>query len=111
MGKVWVKISDDSINSLNALPPKKLIRTYIKGKEICLGKISSGYFAVQNHCPHAGAELNFGRLEDERIICPFHQYSFDPISGRSLPHQGEALKVYPLDLREDGLYIQIKTLF
>jgi nitrite reductase/ring-hydroxylating ferredoxin subunit len=91
--------------------PGKLIKKWVKGKEICLGRTSEGYFAVQNHCPHAGAELNFGFLENNRIICPFHRYSFDTQTGRSLPSQGEALKVYPLEIREDGLYIGIKTLF
>lgn len=88
-----------------------LTRKYIKGKQICFGKSSKGYFAVQNNCPHAGAELNFGTLVSDRLICPFHRYSFDTENGRSLPGQGEALKVYPLELREDGLYIGIKTIF
>lgn len=91
--------------------PGKLLKKWVKGKEICLGKTSKGFFAVQNHCPHAGAEMNFGFLENDRLICPFHRYSFDTETGRSLPSQGEALKVYPLKMREDGLYIGIKTLF
>jgi len=107
----WVLVFNQENLEKEFSMPGKLVKKYVKGKEICLGKTEKGFFAVQNHCPHAGAELNFGFLENNRLICPFHRYSFDTETGRSLPNQGEALKVYPLEIREDGLYIGIKTLF
>ncbi len=104
----WVRVFDTASLETEFQNPKRLVRKYVKGKEICIGKSTKNYFAVQNHCPHAGAELNFGTIENDRIVCPFHRYSFDTENGRSLLGQGEALKVYPLEHREDGLYIGIK---
>jgi len=108
---VWILLYNTENLEKEFSKPGKLVKKWVKGKEICLGKNTNGYFAVQNHCPHAGAEMNFGFIENDRLICPFHRYSFDTVTGRSLPSQGEALKVYPLEMREDGLYIGIKTLF
>ena len=35
------------------------------------------YGLVERHCPHRGADLNFGRLEDGGIRCAFHGWLFD----------------------------------
>lgn len=32
---------------------------------------------VGRHCPHRGADLSFGRLEDGGLRCPFHGWLFD----------------------------------
>lgn len=32
---------------------------------------------IGRHCPHRGADLCFGRLEDNGIRCPFHGWHFD----------------------------------
>jgi nitrite reductase/ring-hydroxylating ferredoxin subunit len=40
-------------------------------------------YVVQGHCPHLGAAFAVGgRLEADRLICPFHAWGFDPTTGR-----------------------------
>ena len=46
------------------------------------------YGLVGRQCPHRGADLKFGRLEDGGIRCPFHGWLFD-IKGKCLEQPAE----------------------
>src|SRR5918998_4234543 len=40
------------------------------------------------HCPHRGADLSYGRLEDGGLRCLYHGWLFD-VGGRCLEQAGE----------------------
>ena len=46
------------------------------------------YGLLGRHCPHRGADLRFGRLEDGGLRCPFHGWLFD-IAGKCLEQPAE----------------------
>ncbi len=46
------------------------------------------YGLVGKHCPHRGADLSFGRLEDCGLRCPFHGWLFG-IDGKCLEQPAE----------------------
>ncbi len=43
---------------------------------------------IQRDCPHRGADLCFGRLEDNGLRCPFHGWHFDR-TGKCVEQPGE----------------------
>jgi phthalate 4,5-dioxygenase oxygenase subunit len=47
-----------------------------------------GYGLVGRHCPHRGADLCYGRLEDGGLRCPFHGWLFDS-AGKCLEMPAE----------------------
>lgn len=79
----------------------------IDTKKICMARTASGYFAVDDKCPHAGANLGRGGwCEDEHIVCPIHRYKYDAKTGRGL--QGDYVNTYPVETRSDGVYIGLE---
>jgi phthalate 4,5-dioxygenase oxygenase subunit len=59
------------------------------GEQLVLFRDEQGaYGLVGRHCPHRGADLKFGRLEDGGIRCPFHGWLFD-INGKCLEQPAE----------------------
>jgi nitrite reductase/ring-hydroxylating ferredoxin subunit len=65
------------------MPSKKLKSGSVQpldafGKSLALFRTSSGTPAlVERFCPHQGASLAVGRVQGERLICPFHAWEFD----------------------------------
>ncbi|HUN51065.1 MAG TPA: aromatic ring-hydroxylating dioxygenase subunit alpha, partial [Candidatus Sulfotelmatobacter sp.] len=56
--------------------PVKPVR--ILGEELVLFRgEDGGYGLLERHCPHRGADLAFGRLEDGGLRCTFHGWLFD----------------------------------
>jgi nitrite reductase/ring-hydroxylating ferredoxin subunit len=89
--------------------PQKLhsVRTVeIDNKRICLARLPEGYFAIDDKCPHAGARLGLGKCTEEgMVICPVHRYQYDAKTGRGAARQGDYVDAYPVETREDGVYI------
>ena len=59
------------------------------GEKLVLFRDEKGvYGLLDRHCPHRGADLCFGRLEDGGLRCPFHGWLFD-IAGKCLEQPAE----------------------
>jgi nitrite reductase/ring-hydroxylating ferredoxin subunit len=72
---------------LNGERPLKRVR--LLGEDLLLFRDEAGkYGLVDRHCPHRGADLGYGRLEDGGLRCPVHGWLFD-VSGRCLEQPAE----------------------
>ena len=97
----------------------------IDGREIGVIRLKTGAFrAVRNHCPHKGApvckgivggtwlpcgpgEMVYGR-DGEVLICPWHGFEFDLLSGAEL-FQDQPLKLlmYPAAERDGEVLVTL----
>lgn len=66
--------------------------------QILFVKNESGYHAFENKCPHQNKPLNDCWIEDNQIVCPFHQYHYSIENGRG---HGMYIDKYELKI-EDG---------
>jgi nitrite reductase/ring-hydroxylating ferredoxin subunit len=81
----------------------------VNGKKICLGLIGQSVYGFAYTCPHAGAMLNEGYIDGAgNVVCPVHGYRFSISNGRNTTGEGFHLKTYPVEIREDGVYLGIK---
>ena len=54
------------------------VRVRLLGENLVAFRMTSGRVGlIQNHCPHRGASLFFGRNEEEGIRCVYHGWKFD----------------------------------
>ena len=75
------------IEELPAERPVKPVR--LLGEEFVLVRDKGGrYGLLDRHCPHRGADLAFGRLENGGLRCAFHGWLFD-VSGKCLETPAE----------------------
>ncbi|WP_338790190.1 Rieske 2Fe-2S domain-containing protein [Bernardetia sp. MNP-M8] len=80
-------------------------------EKICLSHTKDGFFAVQNNCSHAGADLHKGFInEQNEIVCPLHSYCFNLKTGNSTRGNAPSLKTYRLEWKNDEVTNQ-KVLF
>jgi pyruvate oxidase len=61
---------------------------------------------LDNKCPHQGAPLGEGSIENGLLRCPWHGWDYDPINGKA-PGHDDGVETFPVDIREDGIYIRI----
>lgn len=58
--------------------PRPVLPIFLNGKNYVLFKDDEGKLGlIGRNCPHRGADLCFGRLEDNGLRCPFHGWHFD----------------------------------
>ncbi len=53
----------------------------MNGTEVAVFKCRNRLYAIENRCPHEGAELSGGVVEGEEVICPLHAYRFHLKTG------------------------------
>jgi len=84
------------------LEDSKITEVHIGHHTICLLRQASVLTGFAALCPHAGARLCNGRIDNAgRIVCPLHQYRFNPINGHNTSGEGYKLKTYKVK-EEDG---------
>lgn len=87
-------------------PENKLTETVVENKIVALLRRGDDIFAFAATCPHAGARLCDGWVDMEgRIVCPLHKYRFDPANGRNTSGEGYKLKTYPVEIRDENIYV------
>jgi len=78
------------------------------GKKLCIGRYRDKLYAFAYTCPHASGIMADGYIDAlGNIVCPVHRYKFNLQNGRNTSGEGYYLKRWPVELREDGVYVAI----
>ena len=102
----WTLIA--KLSELNARRP--LLAVTLNERKYVLFQNENGELGlIGRHCPHRGADLFYGRLEDNGIRCPFHGWHFDR-NGQCVEQPAEpegsemfkAIKVPMVELKVEG---------
>ncbi|CAI2718482.1 Rieske (2Fe-2S) protein [Nitrospina watsonii] len=100
--KLFIKVMKEG-----DLPPGKSAIVNVRDKEIALFNYKGKYFAVSNKCPHKGAPLGEGRIEEGVIICPNHEWRFSLESGGCPQNPELKTTVYPVRVHKGVVRIGI----
>jgi nitrite reductase/ring-hydroxylating ferredoxin subunit len=109
----WHKVADSRAELFSG--NNTHIEINAAGKKICLLVHKENLFACAAKCPHAGGTMADGHVDAlGNIVCPLHRYKFSLQNGRNVSGEGYFLKTYPVEIREEGVFIGIEeknTLF
>jgi len=102
MGKIIAGKTSD-------IPPGKLHKVSVDGKEIVVANIDGNYFAMDDTCTHQGASLFDGKLEGSTVTCDWHGAQFDCKSGKlaKFPAKINDLKSYNVVVESDDVFIEV----
>ena len=83
-----------------------LLQVEVASKMICIARVKDELLACSAQCPHASGTLSDGYLDAlGNIVCPVHRYKFSLHNGRNVSGEGYHLKTFPVEIREDGVYV------
>jgi 3-phenylpropionate/trans-cinnamate dioxygenase ferredoxin subunit len=105
----WYKIAEH-INELD-FAGNNIGIVKVEGNKICIGRFNEQVFAFAYKCPHAGGIMADGYIDAlGNVVCPLHRYKYDMKNGRNTSGEGYYLKHWPIEQREDGVYIGLTSL-
>lgn len=110
----WVRILDREALEI----ARPLIPIVLNGQRLVLFRDEEGELGlIGRNCPHRGADLCYGRLENNGLRCPFHGWHFDR-TGQCVEQPAEpngspmykAIKVpmTPVEERDGGIWAFLK---
>ena len=111
------------VAAIDELPPgaKRLVQA--GQRVIGVYNVGGTYVAVLNACPHELAPICLGRVdgtalpskpgewrwgrEGEILVCPWHGWEFDLLTGRALADARVRLRRYPVSVEDDTIFVTI----
>lgn len=73
--------------------------------ELALYNVDGKFYALRNECPHAGGPLGEGDLQGSTVTCPWHAWSFDVCTGKSV---GKAKHAQSIPAEIDGEWVVVE---
>lgn len=99
----WVRIG-----SVGEMPAEGRAKAFdAQGTPVCVACIHGRLAALYDECPHRGALLSEGTIENGRLVCSWHGWSFDTTTGEELRNPLGAAKVFPLRIDGDDVLCEI----
>jgi len=96
------------ITTQSHLPGTNEAREFRCGdKEICVANVNGEYSAMDNVCLHRGGPLGQGMIENEKIVCPWHAWAWDPKTGEAAHDRRMKIATYPLRIENGEVIVEV----
>lgn len=100
---MWQKIASKS-----DLPADGEAREFTLGeKVICVANVDGAFSAMDNVCAHRGGPLGQGVVLDGKVVCPWHGWMYDPLTGIPDVNPNMRVAVYPLKLDGEDVLVDV----
>src|SRR5215471_5554322 len=83
-------------------------RTFtVNGKLIALFRSGDEYRAIDDTCPHMGASLSGGWVDNGIVTCPWHAWRFRLADGAWADNPRIKIGCYPVQVENGAVQVQI----
>src|SRR3954468_8405887 len=90
------------------LPPPGEAREFACGdKMVCVANVGGEITALDNVCMHRGGPLGQGRIEGDKIVCPWHGWAFDARTGQVGHNASAKIPTYPITVEGDDVLVDV----
>jgi nitrite reductase (NADH) small subunit/3-phenylpropionate/trans-cinnamate dioxygenase ferredoxin subunit len=79
----------------------------VGSKLIALFRVNGEYFAIDDVCPHMGASLSGGYVEEGIVTCPWHAWRFRLADGAWADNPRIKIGCYPIRVLQDEIQVQV----
>lgn len=96
------------LGKTSEMPPGKLNKVSVDGKEVLVVNLDGNYFAMDDTCTHSGASLSEGQLDGSTVTCPWHGSTWDCKTGKleKFPAKINDLKSYKVTVESDNIFLE-----
>ena len=101
--KTWIRVA-----SKDEIPEDRGLAVKIEDKEVALFRTKDKLYCLEDNCPHRGAALSDGHVENAEVVCPWHGWRYGLLDGEcsTLPGSMNAI-VYAVKLDGDDVLVQL----
>ncbi|NTU78449.1 MAG: Rieske 2Fe-2S domain-containing protein [Chloroflexales bacterium] len=90
------------------LGPGRMAYVDVDGLPVALANVAGAIYAFGDTCRHEGGPLSAGALIGDSVTCPWHGWTYNVRTGKSLvPPVGLRIPVYPVIIEGDDILIEI----
>jgi 3-phenylpropionate/trans-cinnamate dioxygenase ferredoxin component len=98
------------VDTIENIPLGAMKNITAGGKEILVVNVNGDFYAINDICNHAGAELHEGTIvNDTELICPWHSAKWDVKTGDLIwfPQKLKNQETYSIIIENNNVYVEI----
>jgi nitrite reductase (NADH) small subunit len=96
-----------TIGKVADIPPGGVAVVTIGKKDVAIFNVNGEFFAIDDTCPHMGASLSGGAVEDGCVTCPWHAWRFRLNDGAWADSPRVKIGSYPVHCIGDEIQLEI----
>lgn len=90
--------------------PANTMRAFVvEGRRILVIHHASGFSAGDNSCPHRGGPLCEGDLLRNEVVCPWHLWGFDVVTGKNDRFPEVAMVMHEVKIENDSVLVRLNS--
>jgi len=79
----------------------------VNGQSLAVFNVNGTYHVIDNDCVHRGGPLGEGELDGEVVMCPWHNWTFNVITGRGVSNPAACVKSYPVTVEGSDIKVAL----
>ncbi len=93
--------------SQSELPQSGTVHEFsVAGRALCVANVDGAICVLDGTCPHEGGPLGEGTIENGRVVCPWHAFAFDVLTGEA--EDDPSVKAEVLEARVENSELRVK---
>ena len=98
-----------TVAKVGDIPPNEGRSFAVNGTMVAVFLVDGEYRAINDFCPHMGASLAPGYVEEGAVTCPWHAWRFCTKDGLWLDNPQAELRsaTYPVRLQNDEIQVSV----
>jgi nitrite reductase (NADH) small subunit/3-phenylpropionate/trans-cinnamate dioxygenase ferredoxin subunit len=96
-----------TVCKVNDLRPGESRTVEVAGRLIALFCVDGQFHAIDDVCPHMGASLSGGCVENGIVTCPWHAWRFRLADGAWADNPRLKMGCYPVRIEGDMVQVQV----
>lgn len=93
--------------TVGQLPPGGLTEITLGDQSIALCNVDGEFHAIEGVCPHRNGPLGQGALHGRMVVCPWHAWEFDCLTGQHDYNPSITVATYPVKVEGEDILVDI----
>lgn len=89
------------------VPPGQCAEAAVGGKAVAIFNVGGTFYATSNTCLHRGGPLGQGMLTGQSVMCPWHAWSWDVVTGENTANGSLKVPSYPVKVESGQVLVQV----
>jgi nitrite reductase/ring-hydroxylating ferredoxin subunit len=95
------------VAQLSALPPGSVTEVMVDGQPYAICNVGGAVRALSGVCVHRGGPLGQGQIHEGRVVCPFHLWEFDCVTGENDFDPSKRVPTFEVKVEGDDVLLQL----
>ena len=99
-----------TVAKVGDIPEGEAIVVNVRQKDVAVFNVGGTLRAIDDMCPHMGASLSGGFVEDGCVTCPWHYWRFHLADGAWADNPKVKIGAYPVHVEGDEIQLELPDL-